>query len=896
MGVSVDENERMKIIRPLLTGLLIGLTLLLASAAGLAYIYGDKIALIVVNRLNQQLESEVTVKDIDVSFIRKFPNATVTFSQVLIKSPGNFGFNQLDSLNSDTLFYARKLHLQFNIRELIKKHYQLNYISVEDAGLRVLINQQGGDNYHFYKSTSSDSSEFSIDLKKVDLSNLALLIVNEHKQVYLSSQVEQLDLAGTFTSEKYDLRSSSQLVVNQLVTGNTRYAHRLPIKSSLSLRVAGSTYQIKKGELTLAKVPLKTEGTLAINNEGIDLDLSIIGKNLSIEHVLGLLPAQYTQNIEQYSARGKCQMVTKIKGQMSAQSSPQISSSLNVSNGQLQVELNKQKVSIDELQFSCSYSNGPRRSAETSSLSVRGLSAKIMKTNLSGTATIRNFVQPEVQASLTSYVNLADVTALGFIPQLKKLEGQASFHLNVSGKIDPSDNTVALLAQKLTLDGDVTFEKGQLALTDRPLTIESFTGNVVFTNNQLNFSNFKVISGNNDVMVSGTWYGAKDYLFNGLPYFNLTASLASRRLNLDELLTALSTEKKEEPSLGILFPDSTNLKLNVRIDQFAYRTFACNQLNTQIDYKPRMFVLKSVSMQTMDGMVEGGGAFIQRFNNDIAVKAQTRVSGVRVEKLFAAFDDFGQKSIQARHVKGTLSGNVDFSSEWKNNLEVYQDRIVVNSDIEISNGELINYEPMLGLSRFVDISELKHIYFSTLHNQIMVKDRKIIIPLMDIRSSALNVALSGSHTFDNELDYHVRLRMSEVLFRKSRKLHKTDSDLPVERAREGGMNLYLSIAGTTDKPVVAWDRRSSKNAFASDFKKEREELRQAFRNEFSSPVRDRNNELPTESESTQKLSVIWDEGSTTPAKNTPVQSTSTTTKTPVNTTTKSEFKLEWDDN
>ena len=42
-------------------------------------------------------------------------------------------------------------------------------------------------------------------------------------------------------------------------------------------------------------------------------------------------------------------------------------------------------------------------------------------------------------------------------------------------------------------------------------------------------------------------------------------------------------------------------------------------------------------------------------------------------------------------------------------------------DIQINDGELIDFEPMLLMSDYISVEELKRIRFNTLENQIEVK-------------------------------------------------------------------------------------------------------------------------------------------------------------------------------
>ena len=83
--------------------------------------------------------------------------------------------------------------------------------------------------------------------------------------------------------------------------------------------------------------------------------------------------------------------------------------------------------------------------------------------------------------------------------------------------------------------------------------------------------------------------------------------------------------------------------------------------------------------------------------------------------------------------------------------------------MKINDGELIEFEPMLLMSDYISVDELKRIRFSTLENQIEVKNRSVKIPFMEIHSSAMDIAGSGTHFFDNTLDYEIEFSLNEVM-------------------------------------------------------------------------------------------------------------------------------------
>ena len=47
---------------------------------------------------------------------------------------------------------------------------------------------------------------------------------------------------------------------------------------------------------------------------------------------------------------------------------------------------------------------------------------------------------------------------------------------------------------------------------------------------------------------------------------------------------------------------------------------------------------------------------------------------------------------------------------------------------------------------------------------------------MEIKSSALNITASGWHTFNNEINYKIKLSMDELLSKKARKKKKENDE------------------------------------------------------------------------------------------------------------------------
>jgi len=175
---------------------------------------------------------------------------------------------------------------------------------------------------------------------------------------------------------------------------------------------------------------------------------------------------------------------------------------------------------------------------------------------------------------------------------------------------------------------------------------------------------------------------------------------------------------------------------------------------------------------------------------------------------------------------------VIYKSSISQDLRIDPKSVNAFGDIIITNGELINYKPLFKLSKYIKQKELEHIHFSTLKNQIQIKDEIISIPEMDVESSTLSMNISGTHTFQNQIDYHISILLSELISKKK----QDEEDIEGIFSEDDGLGrttLFLKMTGNANDPEIRYDTKAVRKKISADIKKEREAFKEVFRNEFN---------------------------------------------------------------
>ena len=118
-----------------------------ASGIALATIFKERVQSIVVTELNKNLVAEISVKNIDLSFLRNFPYASLDFQNISISESKKIK-------SSGKILSAEQISFLFNPLSILFENYNLKKIIIRDASVNLQVNAQGHSNYKIWKSKS----------------------------------------------------------------------------------------------------------------------------------------------------------------------------------------------------------------------------------------------------------------------------------------------------------------------------------------------------------------------------------------------------------------------------------------------------------------------------------------------------------------------------------------------------------------------------------------------------------------------------------------------------------------------------------------------------------------------------------------------------------------------
>ena len=108
--------------------------------------------------------------------------------------------------------------------------------------------------------------------------------------------------------------------------------------------------------------------------------------------------------------------------------------------------------------------------------------------------------------------------------------------------------------------------------------------------------------------------------------------------------------------------------------------------------------------------------------------------------------------------------------------------------------------------------------------------QRIIIPLMQIHSTAFELTASGTHSFDNMVDYRLAFLLSQIMGKKVKEQNTEFGT--IEDDGLGRSKLFISMKGPATNPKISLDKKGMEEKITTNIKTEKTNLKNILNKEF----------------------------------------------------------------
>ncbi len=778
--------------------------------------FENKIYTIILDHINNNINTEISSRQTKLSLFKYFPNAALTFYDVKVNFNKSFSLLKADTINANKCISARELTIIINIFQILKNQMVIKRIDIKNGSVTAIENLHGIKNYLFDSNLSKNSNALIFQIQKITLKNVDFKYFLEKTDLYINSNIKNLIISGKLQKDNSKFKVYTSL--NQLIVSSTK-THLLwnyvsDISFNFSLK--NELISITEGEYHSLNEKIKFKGNVFCSKPA-KYDFIIASQLMNIANFKKYniqIPKEIT------SLKGDFSLYMNIYGKDDVKSSVNIYLFLLLKN--LSFNYNNYKLNNINCKL---FFKGKLNSTYKGSITVETINGKLFNSNFD----IFNLKYENINDSI-----IGNGSLIVKYYDLKNFIKDTSIDFN-SGEIKWSFSLKSKMSNTKYLRFNNLFENSSISLKNLSFSflknkyqVSNLNSKIITSTKSIKITYLDAIINNNKFLFKGNINNYLSFFKDSLNNIEINGKLSSKYLNLENLITNNRTNSNDNLFLFKISPH--NVTINVNIDTIVFKKISLTNYYSLLLYSNNNILIKNIYSTFCEGKVLNGTVILNIEPNLIDLTSSFSYKKINIEKLFTTFNDFGQKEITSRNIKGQLNGTTNCKILWKNN-NFSKDDLQGSIDFEVLNGELNGFTPIYKLSKFVALSELNNIKFKKIANKILITNKLVIIPYMNINSSVLNLSLSGYHSFENKYEYHFKVILSDLLYGKQSSEKKEDFDF-FQTEDDTLHRIYIKLQGDCGTYKFTYDSKLALKTFSNKIEIEKYQFKKIFNEEY----------------------------------------------------------------
>jgi hypothetical protein len=368
------------------------------------------------------------------------------------------------------------------------------------------------------------------------------------------------------------------------------------------------------------------------------------------------------------------------------------------------------------------------------------------------------------------------------------------------------------------LFGKVSIQNVSMDYLPRQIHLQQIKGEFAFNEKALVFPTLSFSDGQNMLFMEGRVIDLIPYLFGSPKSLRalVNVNIPTWRLNWLETLLAprqnIASKPKKKLKLVDLLDnaiDKIEIVTKLQSKEMKYRHFTGNNVRGE-------FTVKNNSVRIENFSLSAFGATTVKVSGEMdnsgigqlpSLKLRGKVTNADVQKVFYAFDNFGQKTITYENLKGKLNTDFSFETRLSNNVKIVPGSMRGLLHFDLYQGYLINFEPLLKIKKLMfKKRNFEKVEFSPIRSDFQLKGQEIEISPMEIESNVITLYIDGIYSFANKTDISIQIPLSN--------LKKRDSTYvlnPNDQQTKDGSRIYLRAIDENGEVNIKLAFRKKKN-------------------------------------------------------------------------------------
>ncbi len=329
----------------------------------------EKITPKIVHAVNQQLDAELQLKSIELSFFSSFPNFSLELENGVILNQLNDSIQDLPFSKQDSLIAFDKGRVTINPWAfLLHKKIDIKHIIFNQPNIYAYVDKTGKTNWYIMKEgvekdTITNEKEPSSYEANIDFDNITITKGN----LYYDDQNSDLFASLQGLNVKLNAKYNKKTILLDMVmdTDNLIFSKQEEtIIDDLSFGITGKidvdrkskVIDLDKTKVRINDIEFLANGQLLRNIEKkeVDVQLDLALEVPSLKTIVELVPEKYLQKRKDFTSKGSVTLQAKVNGIYGNGKFPKLQADLNIKDGSIAYKKMPGKIDLIETDMSVS--------------------------------------------------------------------------------------------------------------------------------------------------------------------------------------------------------------------------------------------------------------------------------------------------------------------------------------------------------------------------------------------------------------------------------------------------------------------------------------------------------------------------------------------------------------
>lgn len=791
---------------------IIGITLLtiLILLIVLPFVFQSKIKEIVKRTINENLNVHVEFSDVNLSFIRSFPQAQVNVNDLVIT---NF-----EPFKDETLATAKSISLNMSVKELFKKASDgpivINTIKLNEALISLKTNIRGETNYDILKdknvkeNTDQDtSSEFTLDVKNYAIENSAISYLDEVSQTTFYITELYHSGKGKFSETISELDTKTEARIS-LKIDSTEYLSNndLKLDALIDLDLTNNKYTFKENKAYINQLPLEFQGYVQMLEEGQDIDITFENPGSDFKDFLAIIPKAYSKNIEDVETTGNFKVKGMIKGLVSDETIPNLD--INVTSDNASFKYPDLPKRVENITINAALKNTTGNSADTY-LDINAFNFKIDQDAFKSSATLRNITENMlVNADIDGVLNLANLSKAYPIQLEKELSGILKAKLNTVFDMNAIETNAY---ERIKNNGSVSITNFIFSSEDIVNPFHIKKANMTFNPGTVSLNNFEAITGKSDLNANGTIKNLLGFLLSNNKLqgnFNVNSNLFIISDFMVESKTASNSNKKTAENDSLKIPNFLDCTIQADAKTVVYDNLKLENVQGTLIIKDQQATLKNMTTNIFNGKLAVIGN-VSTQNETPTFNINLGAANFDISKAFTDLELLQVIAPIAKVFDGKLNSTISLTGNL--NKEFTPDLTTISgeafaelltSDIHTEESKVLS--SLNSVIKFIDFDKLD---LKDLKTNLTFKDGQVNLKPFTIKYEDINIHIDGAHGFNKNINYNIVLDVPAKYLGSD--INRLIGKINDPKVNNISIPINATITGTFNNPSVKTDLNSA---------------------------------------------------------------------------------------